>query len=107
MTTATRIVFCTVPDAATAERIATALVEERLAACVNAVPGIASTYRWQGKVERASEVLLVLKCAADRYPLLEARIRALHPYTTPEVVALAIAEGSAPFLEWITESTRP
>lgn len=107
MSTDARLVLCTVPDAATAERIATAVVEERLAACVNAVAGVASTYRWQGKVERAAEVLLVMKCTADRYPLLEARVRALHPYTTPEVVALAIAEGSAPYLDWITESTRP
>lgn len=107
MTTDARLVFCTVPDAATAERIATAVVEERLAACVNALPGIASTYRWEGKVERATEVLLVMKCTADRYPQLEARVRALHPYATPEVVALAIAEGSAPYLDWITASTRP
>lgn len=105
--TDTRIVLCTVPDEVTAERISSALVEERLAACVNAVPGVASTYRWEGKVQHAREVLLVMKCAADRYPLLEARILALHPYTTPEVVALAIAAGSAPYLTWITESTRP
>ena len=102
-----RLVLCTVPDAATAERIATALVEERLAACVNALPGIASTYRWQGKVERAGEVLLVMKCTADRYPALEVRVRALHPHAVPEVVAIAVAAGHAPYLDWITESTRP
>jgi len=107
MSTDARLVFCTVPDAATAERIATAVVEERLAACVNAVPGIASTYRWEGKVQRDAEVLLVMKTVADRCPALEARLRALHPYTTPEVIALAVADGSAPYLAWITESTRP
>jgi periplasmic divalent cation tolerance protein len=107
MTTGTRLVLCTAPDAATAERIATAVVEERLAACVNVMPGVASTYRWEGKVERAGEVLLLMKSSADRYPALEARVRELHPYAVPEVIALAIAEGSAPYLEWITESTRP
>jgi periplasmic divalent cation tolerance protein len=107
MTTGTRLVLCTAPDAATAERIATAMVEERLAACVNVMPGVASAYRWEGKVERATEVLLLMKSSADRYPALEARVRELHPYAVPEVIALAIAEGSAPYLEWITESTRP
>jgi periplasmic divalent cation tolerance protein len=101
------IVLCTVPDPACAERIATAVVEERLAACVNALPGVASTYRWEGKVERAEEVLLVMKCATDRYPALEARVRALHPHTVPEVIAIAVAAGHAPYLAWITESTRP
>jgi len=102
-----RIVLCTVPDPACAERIATALVEERLAACVNALPGVSSTYRWEGKVERANEVLLVMKCTADRYPALQARILALHPYTLPEVIALEVTDGSAPYLDWITETTRP
>lgn len=101
------IVLCTVPDTATADRIAAALVEERLAACVNALAGVSSTYRWEGKVQRGTEVLLVIKTAADRFTALATRIRSLHPYSVPEIVALPLAAGSHPYLDWITECTRP
>lgn len=99
------VVFCTCPDEASAERIATALVEERLAACVNRIPGIASTYRWQGKVCRDSEHLLVIKTTRERFDALRERIVALHPYELPEVIAVDIALGSAPYLEWIARAT--
>lgn len=102
-----RLVLCTVPDAASAARIADALVAERLAACVNALPGVTSTYRWRGNVERADEVMLLIKTSVERYPALEARVRALHPYAVPEVVALAPSAGHLAYLEWIAENTRP
>ena len=99
------VVFCTCPEEASAERIATALVEERLAACVNRVPGIASTYRWQGKVCRDSEHLLVIKTTRERFDALRERIVALHPYELPELIAVDIALGSAPYLDWIARAT--
>jgi periplasmic divalent cation tolerance protein len=99
------VVLCTCPDEAAAERIASALVEERLAACVNRVPGIASTYRWQGKVERERECLLLIKTTSERFDALRERIVALHPYELPEVIAVDIALGHAPYLAWIATET--
>jgi periplasmic divalent cation tolerance protein len=99
------VVLCTCPDDAAAERIASALVEERLAACVNRVPGIASTYRWQGKVDRARECLLLIKTTSERFDALRERIVALHPYELPEVIAVDIALGHAPYLAWIATET--
>lgn len=101
-----RVVLCTCPDRPVADRIAEALVNESLAACVNILGGVTSVYRWEGKLERGEEVLLVIKTAADRLPELEARIRALHPYTVPEIVALPITEGFSGYLAWIDETTR-
>jgi len=89
-----------------AERIATALVDERLAACVNRLPGVESTYRWNGAVQVDEEVLLVIKTSRARYEALEARVVALHPYEVPEVIAIPI-EGHAPYLAWIAKETRP
>lgn len=99
-------VFCTVPDLETARRIAHTVVYEGLAACVNLLPGLTSVYRWQGQVEESSELLLIIKTRQERYPALEARIQALHPYQVPEIIALAIERGSASYLDWIAESTR-
>ena len=98
------VVFCSCPESA-GERIATALVEERLAACVNSVPGIVSTYRWQGAVQRDTEVLLLIKTTRERFEALRARIVELHPYELPEVIAVDIASGHAPYLDWIANST--
>lgn len=101
------IALCTCPDAAVADRIAHALVEERLAACVNRLAGVASTYRWNGAVSVESEVLLVIKTARERYAALEARIVELHPYEVLEVIAIPIGAGYAPYLDWIAKETRP
>lgn len=95
------LVLCTCPDAASGERIARALVEERLAACVNRVPGLTSVYRWQGAVQSASEELLLIKTTRDAFPALQERLLALHPYTLPEVIALPIDSGHAPYLDWV------
>ena len=97
--------LCSCPDAETAGRIADALVGEHLAACVNVLPGIASVYRWQGRVERADEVLLLIKTTRERLDALTARIVALHPYDLPEVIALDIADGLPAYLDWIVRDT--
>ena len=101
------IVLSAVGAAPDAERIARALVEERLAACVNVVPGVVSIYRWKGKVEQEAELLLVIKTLAPRVEALKARLLELHPYELPEVVVLPIGGGHAPYLAWIEEQVRP
>lgn len=95
------LVLVTVPDAETGERIAEALVGEGLAACVNLLGEIRSIYRWKGAVERAAERLCVIKTRAAGFERLRARVVALHPYEVPEVIALPIAAGHAPYLDWI------
>ena len=96
------VVLCTFPDVEQARAIAAELVERRLAACVNLLPGVESIYRWEGKVERAGEVLAVIK--TTRYPELEAAVKELHPYEVPEILALPVAAGLAGYLEWLGES---
>jgi periplasmic divalent cation tolerance protein len=98
--------YCTCPDADTAGRIATALVEERLAACVNTLPGLRSIYRWQGQVETADEVLLLIKTSAEAYPALQDRLRDLHPYELPELLAVEPALGLPGYLQWLADETR-
>jgi len=95
------LVFCTVPDTDSAGRIAGSLVEERLAACVNIVPGLVSVYRWEGAVQRDNEVLLLIKTTPGVYDRLEARIRALHPYELPEIISVPIQTGQADYIQWI------
>ena len=100
------IILCTCPDLATAERIAETVVGERLAACVNIVPGLTSIYYWEGQIQRDAELLLLIKTRQEIYPLLEARIRQLHPYQIPEIIALPIQTGAAAYLDWIADNTR-
>ncbi len=90
-----------------AERIATALVDERLAACVNLVAPLTSIYRWQGAVERAEETLLVIKTRRALVPRLGARVQELHSYDVPELVVLPIVAGAASYLAWLLGETRP
>lgn len=102
-----RVVLVTAPAEEVAEAIARALVDERLAACVNVVPGVRSVYRWEGSVEAAGEVLLVAKTRADRTTALAARVRELHPYELPEVLELPVVGGAAAYLDWVAkESSR-
>ena len=101
-----RLVLSTCPDARTADTLATALVDERLAACVNVLPGIRSVYRWQGAVERGEEVLLLIKTTADRQDALVERLKALHPYELPEALAVEAVGGLAAYLHWVAEQTR-
>lgn len=101
------LVLCTCPDDVTAVEIANALVAERLAACVNRLPGVESLFHWQGEVDRATEELLLIKTTAQAYPALEARLAALHPYELPEIIAVPLAKGAAAYLKWIEDSTGP
>jgi periplasmic divalent cation tolerance protein len=97
-------VLTTVGSEEDAERISTALVERRLAACVQTLGPIDSRYRWQGKVETAREWQCLAKTDAARYPEVEAAIRKLHPYDEPEIVATPIVAGSAGYLAWLSEN---
>ncbi|MBX9297025.1 divalent-cation tolerance protein CutA [Chromobacterium vaccinii] len=98
------LVVCNAPDEETAERVATTLVAEQLAACVNILGPCRSVYRWQGAVERAEEIPLLIKTRVDAYPQLEARLAALHPYEVPEIVALPVAQGLPSYLTWVSNS---
>lgn len=102
----TLVVLVTCPKRTVAERIARILVSEGLAACVNVVPGLMSTYRWQGKICRDPEVLLIIKTRRLLLQTLADRVRALHPYTVPEVIALPLVGGSPAYLAWVEDSTR-
>lgn len=95
------VVLTTCPDEATAARIATELIDSRLAACVTRQP-VHSTYRWQGRIENEPEVLLVIKTLNSRFPDLEIRLKSLHPYEVPEIIALPIAAGSNAYLSWLS-----
>jgi len=99
------VVLVTVPNGEEASRIAEAVVSDKLAACVNIVSSIESIYRWEGTVTRDHEVLMIIKTTDAKYSELEARVRALHSYSTPEVIALEISRGSQPYLNWIIDST--
>lgn len=99
------LVFCTCPDTASARRIADVVVGERLAACVNLVPGLVSVYRWQGKIEQAGEILLLIKTTQDRLPALTARLTELHPHELPEVLAVEADAGLPAYLEWVAAQT--
>ncbi|RIH89796.1 divalent-cation tolerance protein CutA [Calidithermus roseus] len=100
------VVLCTVPDEDSAQSIAHALVAEGLAACVNVLPRLTSVYRWEGEVTSGEELLLIIKTRQERYAALEARIKELHPYTVPEIIALPIQHGSKDYLDWLIQSTQ-
>ena len=95
------LIYCTCPDQETAERIARQLIGDKLAACVNILPGVRSIYEWQGEIEAAQEHLLLVKSHVSRYAAVEMAIKALHPYQLPEIIAVAIERGSAEYLKWI------
>lgn len=101
------LVWVTVPDRTVARRIARAVLADRLAACVNVVPGVESHYWWKGKVEKGRELWLVMKTTRARLPALERRVRALHPYDTPECVATPLVAGNERYLAWIDASLQP
>ena len=104
MPTHHRVVLCTCPDEETATAIARMLVERRLAACVNVVPGLTSVYRWRGRVETDREALLVVKTTAAALPALTAAVRERHPYELPEIVAVGVEDGLEEYLKWVDES---
>ncbi|MBS3895931.1 divalent-cation tolerance protein CutA [Silanimonas sp.] len=98
------IVFCTLPADA-ADRLARLLVEQRLAACVQALPGLRSTYRWAGSVTQADETLLLIKTSAARYAALERTLAAHHPYELPEILAVDASAGLPAYLRWLAEES--
>jgi periplasmic divalent cation tolerance protein len=99
-----RLVLSTAPDASTASRLARALVEERLAACVTVLPGARSTFRWELAIEEAVEVVLLIKTTAAATPALAARLTELHPYAVPEILAFEPVAGASSYLGWIASS---
>ncbi len=99
------VVLCTVPDAETAERLANGLVEERLAACVNAITGVKSFYRWEGNLETEAEVQLVIKTRRARFDALADWIHENHPYDVPEIIALPADQASESYLAWVVAET--
>jgi periplasmic divalent cation tolerance protein len=99
------IVVSNMPNAEVAQTIARDLVEKHLAACVNILPGVNSVYRWQGAVEEASEVTVLIKTRHSLYASVEAAITALHPYDVPEILALPISSGLPAYVSWMVEST--
>jgi len=100
------ICLSTCPDRETADRIAAALVEERLAACVNVLAGVRSTYRWEGRLRCDDETLLIIKTTANRLQRATERLAELHPYELPELIAVEAAGGSSAYLDWIAAQTR-
>jgi periplasmic divalent cation tolerance protein len=100
------LVMCTCPTQSEASTIATALLEERLAACVNRIPGVESLYRWKGRVEHDDEVLLLIKTTASNFARLESTVRKLHPAELPEIIGIPITVGSEAYLNWIESSTK-
>ena len=100
------VVLCNAPDAAAARRIAERLVESRLAACVNILAPCESVYRWEGKIERETEVPLLIKTTRARLDAAAAAAREAHPYETPEVIALPIIGGLPEYLEWVRNETQ-
>ena len=99
------IVLTQMPDRTSALALARSLVEARVAACVSVGGPVESLYHWQGKIETAQETPVVVKTSAGRYAEVEAMIRARHPYELPEIVAVPVTDGLAPYLEWIAEET--
>ncbi len=100
------LVLTNVPDAGLARALAQQLVEQRLAACVNILPAVQSIYQWQGAVEQADEITLLIKTEQARYAQLEAAIKAMHPYHVPEIIALPIVAGLPAYLDWIANETK-
>ena len=100
-----RLVLCTFPDVDKARTIGSTLVEERMAACVNLIPAVESIYRWQGQVESATEVLALFKITASGWPAFEARLRVLHPYEVPEIIAVEPDQVTSLYARWVADST--
>jgi periplasmic divalent cation tolerance protein len=99
------VILCTVPHDAAAENLARGLIEGRLAACVNAIPGVKSFYRWQGKIETDTETQLVIKTRSERFDELAAWISENHPYDVPEIVAIPAERVSEAYLAWAADQT--
>ena len=106
MTSEVLLVLTNCPDADSADKIAQAAINRRLAGCVSRLPPVASIYRWQGAVETAEEHPLLIKTTRARYAELERMLSEMHPYTTPEIIALPVDVGYRPYLRWVAEETQ-
>jgi periplasmic divalent cation tolerance protein len=100
------IAFCTFPDSDTAQTVAREVVQLRLAACANIVPNVRSIYRWQGEIESSDEALAIFKLTAAGYAEFENKIRLMHPYEVPEIVAFPLSQGLPAYLKWVSDSCR-
>jgi periplasmic divalent cation tolerance protein len=100
------VVFVTAKDKIEAEKISQKLIQEKLAACVNIVEGVRSLFWWEGKVDQANEILLVIKTQKTLFKKLEKAVKSAHSYTVPEIIALPIIAGNADYLKWIKDSTK-
>lgn len=100
------VVMNTCPDSETAGRIAADLVDRKLAACVQVLPGLQSYFHWDGKVDREEEHLLLIKTSSASYPALERRIRELHPYELPEIIGVPVSKGLPEYLSWVNNNTQ-
>lgn len=101
------IVFITVPDSKTADALSATLLEERMAACVNQVPSVKSSYWWEGKIQHAEEVLLIVKTRTAMLQVLQECVKKNHPYAVPEIISVSISDGSKEYLDWIKFVTTP
>lgn len=102
----TLLIVTNMPDATAARSLARQLVEQRLAACVNCLPGVQSVYRWEGAIEEAPEVSMLIKTTRARYADLEAAILAAHPYRVPEIIAIPVVTGLPAYIDWIAQETK-
>lgn len=98
------LVLCTFPDAGLAKRVARQLIENKLAACANITAPVESVYRWEGKIEEAAEVMVIFKTTSERFEQLQSKLRALHPYNVPEIIAWPLRQGLPEYLNWVSES---
>jgi periplasmic divalent cation tolerance protein len=101
------LALSTFPDAETARKIVRALVEEKFVACGNIVPQIESIYRWEGKIEASGEALALFKLPVDGYADFEKKLKSLHPYDVPEIIALNVSQGSPEYLRWVADNCAP
>ncbi len=99
------VVLCNCPDHATARHLAASAVEQRLAACINIIPGVESVYRWQGKVEHETEFTLLIKTTASTFAILRDHLQKHHPDELPEIIAVPVVQGLTGYLDWVREST--
>jgi len=106
MPSSTLIILCTCPNQTVAEELATTLVEQGIAACINIIPKVTSIYKWQGKLEKDDEVLMLIKTDQSRYQDLEQALLSLHPYELPEIIAVPVELGLTGYLNWVTQCTK-
>ncbi|MCF6280657.1 MAG: divalent-cation tolerance protein CutA [Candidatus Polarisedimenticolaceae bacterium] len=106
MPTSALLILCNCPNQASAEEIATMLLEERLAACISISAPVTSIYRWQGKLQKEQEVMLIIKSTQQCYQALETALKSAHPYELPEIIAVSVEQGLPAYLNWLTECTK-